>query len=157
MRESTKWLVGNFGVAFHCAAVLLIERISFCLRILGLQRCAPQDFPSLWQCFFWKHLPLETRAAGKTPAARGSSCPYLQSVMQRTALTSGRSSTMKPLRLGICTFGMLAASMTASAGTSPLRLRRYADTAYTSSAVSVCGDRKSTRLNSSHLVISYAV
>src|SRR5260370_40562777 len=132
MRESTKWLVGNFGVAFHCAAVLLIGRISFCLAILSLVRCAPQDFAGLWKCFFWKHLPPETKTAGKTPAARGSSCPYLQSVMQRTAFESGRSSTRKPLRFGICTFGMLCASITASAGTRPFKLRRYADTAYTS-------------------------
>src|SRR5438128_1804458 len=138
MRESTKWLVGNLGVVFHCAAVLLMQ-ISFGCLILFLRRRAPQDFPGLWKCFFWKHLPLETKTAGKTPAARWRSCPYLQSVMQRTALASGRSSTMKPLRLGICTFGMLAASITASPGTRPLRFRMYAETAYTSFAVRVCG------------------
>src|SRR5260370_18100386 len=122
MRESTKWLVGNLGVVFHWAAVLLVE-ISFGCLILCLRRRAPQDFPGLWKCFFWKHPRLETKTAGKTPAAQGRSCPHLQSVMQRTALASGRSSTMKALRLGICTLGMLFASITASAGTSPLRLR----------------------------------
>src|SRR5258708_13677788 len=99
MRESTKWLVGNFGVAFHCAAVLLIGRISFCLAILGLVRCAPQDFAGLWKCFFWKRPPPETKTAGKTPAARGGSCPYLQSDIQLTASPSGRSSPLTPPRL----------------------------------------------------------
>jgi hypothetical protein len=41
----------------------------------------------------------------------------MQSFMQRVALTSGLSSTMKPLRFGIWTAVSELASITASAGT----------------------------------------
>src|SRR5207302_9866188 len=72
MRESTKWLVGNFGVVFHCAAVLLIERVSLCSAIFCLRECRRQDFRGLWKCFFWKHLPLETKTAGSPRPLAGT-------------------------------------------------------------------------------------
>src|SRR6266446_10768906 len=65
MRESTKWLAGNFGVAVHWAAFLLMQ-ISFGCLILCLLSRARQDFSGLSKCFFWKHLPLETRTAGRS-------------------------------------------------------------------------------------------
>lgn len=46
-----------------------------------------------------------------------------QPVMQRLACVSGRSSRMKPSRLGIFTAASVDASITASAGTRPLRCR----------------------------------
>lgn len=54
---------------------------------------------------------------------------YLQFVMQRTAFVSGRSSTIKPSRLGICTLAREFWSITALSGIRPLSCKIYADTA----------------------------
>lgn len=64
-------------------------------------------------------------AIGERRAARArEGAGYLQFDMQRTALASGRSSTMNPFRFGIWTAGSVFASITALAGIRPFRLRR---------------------------------
>jgi hypothetical protein len=94
----------------------------------------PQDHPTLTHCAAMPRPTIKKRSSEGTASGYNCLFPswrrlkrgaaiYLQSVMQRTDLVSGRSSMTKPSRLGICTFGMLLASITASAGTRPSMMR----------------------------------